>query len=170
MSRLNKIISIKLAWQPESLAGLSDCGSNLPCLTTWVQWVGVVLLSPAHYADILSLLKKQISHALYLLRSPLSLSLIIYVVSQYIEWWGQGLGEFIHEFYQIGLANWMPKNDMKILVKMISLKGICLVKVESQVVWDPEIDIIKRRPHFLFSRPCIKRKVAWSRFVASDQD
>ena len=44
MSRLNKVIAIKLAGQPESLAGLSDLGSNLPRLTSWVDWV---LLSPA---------------------------------------------------------------------------------------------------------------------------
>ena len=60
MSSLNKIISIKLAWQSESLAGLSDRGSNLPCLTTWVQWVGVLPLSTAHYADLLSLLKNKL--------------------------------------------------------------------------------------------------------------
>ena len=44
--------SIKLAWQTERLAGLSDHGSNLPCLTTWV---GRVLLSPVPYGDLLSL-------------------------------------------------------------------------------------------------------------------
>ena len=44
MSRLNKVIAVKLAGQPECLAGLSDIGSNLPCLTTWVCWV---LLRPA---------------------------------------------------------------------------------------------------------------------------
>ena len=44
MSRLNKIIAVKSVGQPECLAGLSDIGSNLPCLTTWV---GLVLLRPA---------------------------------------------------------------------------------------------------------------------------
>ena len=43
MSRLNKIIAIKLAGHPERLVGLSDLGSNLSCMTTWV---GYVLLSP----------------------------------------------------------------------------------------------------------------------------
>ena len=33
-----------------------------------------------------------------------------------------------------------------------------MVKAESQVVWDPEIDIIKRLPNLLFSEPCINRK------------
>ena len=39
MSRLKKVIAIKLAGQPEHLAGLSDLGSNLPHLTTWVSRV-----------------------------------------------------------------------------------------------------------------------------------
>ena len=46
MSRLNKVIAIKVARQPESLAELSDLGSNWPRLTTWV---GQVLLSPVKY-------------------------------------------------------------------------------------------------------------------------
>ena len=47
MSRLNKVIAIKLAGQPECLAGLSsDIGSNLPRLTTWV---GRVVLSPGDH-------------------------------------------------------------------------------------------------------------------------
>ena len=62
--------SIKLAWQTERLAGLSDHGSNLPCLTTWV---GRVLLSPVPYGDLLSLsFKKKLSH-------PLSLSYYYYL-------------------------------------------------------------------------------------------
>ena len=43
MSRLNKVISIKLARQPEHQAGLSDLGSNLPRLA--YTWVGRILLS-----------------------------------------------------------------------------------------------------------------------------
>ena len=43
MSRLNKVIAIKLAGQPERLARLSDLGFNLPRLTSRV---GRVLLSP----------------------------------------------------------------------------------------------------------------------------
>ena len=41
---------IKLAGLSESLAGLSDLGSNLPRLTTWV---GRVLLNPALYLSFL---------------------------------------------------------------------------------------------------------------------
>ena len=48
MSRLNKVIAIKLAEQPEHLVGRSDLGSNLPRLTTWV---GQVLLSPDLYRN-----------------------------------------------------------------------------------------------------------------------
>ena len=43
ISRLNKVIAIKFAGKPERQAGLSDPGSTLPCLTTWV---GCVLVSP----------------------------------------------------------------------------------------------------------------------------
>ena len=46
MSRLNKVIAIKLAEPPQCLAGLSDLGSSLPHQTAWV---GLVLLSPAVY-------------------------------------------------------------------------------------------------------------------------
>ena len=64
MSRLNKIISIKLAWQPESLAGLSDCGSNLPCLTSdylgSVGWCGTVEPCPLCGSSLS--FKKQTSH------------------------------------------------------------------------------------------------------------
>ena len=61
--------SIKLAWQTERLAGLSDHGSNLPCLTTWV---GRVLLSPVPYGYLLSLSFKKNCRTL-------SLSLIIII-------------------------------------------------------------------------------------------
>ena len=44
IKQLKKVIAIKLARQPERLTGLSDLGSNFPCLTTWV---GRVLLSHA---------------------------------------------------------------------------------------------------------------------------
>ena len=43
MSRLNMVTAIKLAGQPDRLAGLSYLGSNFPHLTTWV---GRELLSP----------------------------------------------------------------------------------------------------------------------------
>ena len=60
--------SIKLAWQTERLAGLSDHGSNLPCLTTRV---GRVLLSPVPYGYLLSLSFKKV------VAPSLSLSLLL---------------------------------------------------------------------------------------------
>ena len=77
--------SIKLAWQTERLAGLSDHGSNLPCLTTWV---GRVLLSPVPYGDLLSLSFKKSCHTLSL---SLLLLLFRWCFSILISWcrgWG----------------------------------------------------------------------------------
>ena len=52
MSRLIKVIAIKLARQPEYLAELSDLWYNLPRLTTWVGWV---LLSPVKSCGMYSI-------------------------------------------------------------------------------------------------------------------
>ena len=82
--------SIKLAWQTERLAGLSDHGSNLPCLTTWV---GRVLLSPVTYGDLLSFSFKKSCRTL-----SLSLSYYYYLGGVSVSWLvGAGVGESIHE-------------------------------------------------------------------------
>ena len=85
--------SIKLAWQTERQAGLSDHGwpmSNLPCRTTWV---GRVLLSPVPYGDLLSLSLKKSCRTL-----SLSLSYYYHLGGVSVSWLvGAGVGESIHE-------------------------------------------------------------------------
>ena len=110
--------SIKLAWQTERLAGLSDHGSNLPCLTTWV---GRGLLSPVPYGDLLSLSLKKLSHP----HSLLLLLLFRWCFSILISWcrgWG---------IYTTWVECWW--NDINIYLIHISIKLLARCSYQGDV-------------------------------------